>query len=46
MKGVTKLIIGGVATTYCVETSVRDACQRDYDVIVTEDSVASQFRRS
>jgi len=42
MKGITTLIIGGVATTHCVETSVRDAYQRDYDVIVAEDAVASQ----
>ncbi len=40
MKGITTLIICGVATTHCVETSVRDAYQRDYDVIVAEDAVA------
>lgn len=40
MKGINTLIICGVATTHCVETSVRDAYQRDYDVIVAEDAVA------
>lgn len=40
MKGITTLIIAGVATTHCVETSVRDAYQRDYNVFVAEDAVA------
>lgn len=40
MKGITTLVVSGVATTHCVETSVRDAYQRDYDVIVAEDAVA------
>lgn len=40
MKGITTLIVTGVATTHCVETSVRDAYQRDYNVIVAEEAVA------
>lgn len=40
MKGITTLIITGVATTHCVETTVRDAYQRDYNVIVAEEAVA------
>ncbi|MBM4764842.1 isochorismatase family cysteine hydrolase [Bacillus sp. B15-48] len=42
MKGITTLIIAGVATTHCVETTVRDAYQRDYDVIVAGEAVAGQ----
>lgn len=42
MKGITTLIIAGVATTHCVETTVRDAYQRDYDVIVAGEAVGSQ----
>jgi ureidoacrylate peracid hydrolase len=34
------LIIAGVATTHCVETTVRDAYQRDYNVIVAKEAVA------
>jgi Amidases related to nicotinamidase len=39
MKGIRMLIVCGVSTTLCVETSVRDAYQRDYDVIVARDAV-------
>lgn len=42
MKGIKTLIIAGVATTHCVETTVRDAYQRDYDVIVAEEAVGGQ----
>lgn len=41
MKGINTLLICGVATTHCVETSVRDAYQRDYDVLIAEEAVAA-----
>jgi ureidoacrylate peracid hydrolase len=44
MKGVTTLIVCGVATTHCVETTVRDAYQKDYDVIVPEEAVGALTR--
>lgn len=39
MKGIDTLIICGVSTSLCVETTVRDAYQRDFDVIVASDAV-------
>lgn len=39
--GIETLIIGGCVTNFCVETTVRSAWQRDYDVIVLEDGVAA-----
>lgn len=42
--GVKLLIVCGVSTTLCVETTVRDAYQRDYDVIVVEDAVGMPSR--
>jgi len=44
MKGIRMLIICGVSTSLCVETTVRDAYQRDYDVIVAEDAVGISSR--
>lgn len=41
MKGIETLIVCGVATTHCVETTVRDAYQRDYNVIVGEEAVGA-----
>lgn len=41
MKGITTLIVTGVATTHCVETTVRDAYQKDYDVVVVSDAVGA-----
>lgn len=41
MKGITTLIVCGVATTHCVETTVRDAYQKDYDVIVPSEAVGA-----
>lgn len=40
MLGIDTLIIVGVHTNYCVESTIRDAYFRDYDVIVVEDCVA------
>ncbi len=41
VQGITTLIVCGVATNYCVESTIRDAYARDYDIILIEDAVAS-----
>jgi nicotinamidase/pyrazinamidase len=38
-RGVTHLLVGGLATDYCVRASVLDALGRGYDVTVIEDAV-------
>lgn len=38
--GASRLIVCGVTTSMCVESTVRDASQRDYDVFVVEDACA------
>ncbi len=43
MLGIRMLIITGVATNYCVESTIRDAYWRDYDILVPADCVASTF---
>lgn len=43
MLGVTTLIICGVTTNVCVESTIRDAYFRDYDIYVIEDCVAGAF---
>lgn len=40
MKNINTLLICGVGTAHCVESSVRDAYQLDYDVLVAEEAVA------
>src|SRR5690625_1597611 len=40
MKNINTLLICGVGTAHCVESSVRDAYQLDYDVIVADEAVA------
>lgn len=44
MFGTRTLIVCGVTTTLCVESTVRDAYQRDYNVIVVEDAVGMSSR--
>ena len=39
-EGITNLFIGGVTTSMCVETTVRDASQRDYRTFVVIDACA------
>ena len=39
--GIDTLIIGGVVTNHCVETSVRDAVDRSYNVVVVKDCCAA-----
>lgn len=43
MRGIKMLIICGVATNYCVESTIRDAYFRDYDILVPKDCVAGPF---
>lgn len=37
-RAIERVIVGGVTTSMCVETSVRDLSQRDYEVIVVRDA--------
>lgn len=39
--GITTLIIGGVVTNVCVETTARDAADRGYQVILLDDACAA-----
>ena len=41
--GLETLVIAGMATDMCVETTARDAADRGYNVIVVEDAVATFF---
>ncbi|MBI2881223.1 MAG: cysteine hydrolase [Candidatus Tectomicrobia bacterium] len=43
MLGVSTLIICGLITNVCVESTVRDAYFRDYDIYVVEDCVGAYF---
>jgi ureidoacrylate peracid hydrolase len=40
-RGVTTLAVTGVTTNCCVDTTVRDAYMRDFDVLVLADAVAA-----
>jgi len=42
--GATHLLVAGVRSDFCVESTVRDAFFRDYDVIVVRDCVAGYFQ--
>ena len=42
-KGITQLIVTGVTTEVCVNTTVREANDRGYDCLVPEDCAASYF---
>ena len=39
-RGITQLVVCGVTTNCCVESTVRDASQRDYETFVVRDAVA------
>lgn len=43
MRDVSHLVVSGVSTNVCVESTIRDAYFRDYDVTVVEDCVAGTF---
>jgi len=43
MKGIRQLVICGVTTEVCVNTSMREANDRGYDAVVLSDCVASYF---
>jgi nicotinamidase-related amidase len=42
-RGITQLVVTGVTTEVCVNTSVREANDRGYDCLVLEDCVGSYF---
>jgi len=42
-RNVGRLYLAGVRTDYCVESTVRDAFFRDYDIVVVRDCVAGYF---
>jgi ureidoacrylate peracid hydrolase len=41
--GIECLLVGGVTTSMCVETSVRDAAQRDYKTFLVRDACADYW---
>jgi|SRR5687768_2340323 len=43
MRGIQLLVVCGVTTNYCVDSTVRDAYARDYDVIVVRDCCAALY---
>ncbi|MEV7005108.1 cysteine hydrolase [Streptosporangium sp. NPDC051022] len=43
--GVSRLLATGIATHACVESTVRSAVMRDYEVVVASDAVASRDER-
>ncbi|MCJ8331408.1 MAG: cysteine hydrolase [Lentisphaeria bacterium] len=44
--GIDTLIVSGMATDMCVETTSRDAADRGYNVIVVEDAVATFLEKN
>jgi nicotinamidase-related amidase len=42
-RGITQLLVGGVTTEVCVNTTVREANDRGYDCLVLADCVGSYF---
>lgn len=39
-RGVQRVLVGGVTTSMCVESTVRDLAQRDHEVVVIEEACA------
>lgn len=42
-QGIKRLVVGGVRTDFCVESTVRDAFMRDFEVVLVRDAVAGYF---
>ena len=42
-KGITHLLIGGVTTEVCVQTTMREANDRGYECLLVQDCAASYF---
>lgn len=40
MLGIDQVVVSGTTTAFCVETTIRDAYYRDYDVIAVRDCIA------
>jgi nicotinamidase/pyrazinamidase len=40
-RGVGRLFIGGLATDYCVRSTVADGIQAGFEVVVLEDAIAA-----
>ena len=38
---ITALVVGGVVTNVCVETTARDAADRGYDIVLLDDGCAA-----
>jgi ureidoacrylate peracid hydrolase len=44
MLGIDTLVIAGVSTSYCVDSTIRDAYARDFDLLIVEDACAAPWR--
>jgi nicotinamidase-related amidase len=42
-RGVTQLVVAGVTTEVCVQTTLREANDRGYDCLLVEEATASYF---
>lgn len=42
-RGITNLLLAGVTTEVCVQTSMREANDRGYDCLLVEDATESYF---